>query len=690
MKSKENSKEQSIIQVLLQSATDYVIAINRNYQIIMANDLFKNKFNMKPNGFCYQIWKNKNEKCKNCISERSFEDGLGHWSIETMRMRDGRSAQMLVKSTPVKNENGEVLYILETATDISGKKQLKKELQNMSGALEEMVASRLKNLGKSEERYRTIFERSRDAIILTDFRGKIMDINPYGVELLGYTSKKDLLSIPSVVGIFDKQEFEKFSRTVSQDGFVTDYEARLIGKNNRVFYALITSSMIVNPVEKLTGYAMIIRDITKIKQAQQEIERRSVRLAALNAVSGTVSSSLDLDEILHNTIDKILEVLEHDSVRIYLYDEQADILRLAAHKGLSDQFIKKEHVQCRKAGNGLLGQTLRTGETRVEDNFFRSTDVPYVDSLIEESLHSTIYIPLISKGKTMGVICVSSHRALEAPPDYVEFLSAIGNQVGVAVDNANLYENIKRAYEELKEAHEQVIRTEKLASLGKLAATIAHEINNPLAAVLTYIRLMMKLVTQKRFGLKRLEDISRYLSTMETETARCGEIVKNLLAFSRQSKTVMEKNRIEDIIHRTLALISHDLEIRDIQVIQHIEPDLPSIICDFKQIQQALLNIISNAAESMQNGGSMTVSAGKSDSDKHWLEVVISDTGCGISEEDLEHIFEPFFTTKAEGKGVGLGLSVVYGIITRHNGVVEVQSELGKGSIFTVRLPVAE
>jgi two-component system NtrC family sensor kinase len=339
-------------------------------------------------------------------------------------------------------------------------------------------------------------------------------------------------------------------------------------------------------------------------------------------------------------------------------------------------------------GVGLLGKTVMTRETKVVDNFLRADD-PYVDSMIEEGLQSSVYIPLVSKEKPVGVMCVSSHSEYKFSPDFVEFLTAIGNQIGVAIENANLYESIKRAYLELTEAQEQVIRTEKLASLGKLAATIAHEINNPLAVVLNYIKLMRKLKNRDSFTPERLEDISRYLTTMESETARCGEIVKNLLAFSRQSKITMEDHSIEEIIDRTLTLISHDLEMKEMQLVRDIAPDLPRVRCDFRQIQQALLNLMINASEAMTKEGVLTVSA-KASEKKGFSKVAVSDTGCGISKKDLRNIYEPFFTTKEEAKGVGLGLSVVYGIITRHGGVIEVASEVRKGSTFEIHLPNAQ
>jgi PAS domain S-box-containing protein len=689
MKTEEFLQEQKFYRTLIESATDYVVAINRNYQIIMANELFKNEFGMQPNDLCYNAWKNRDKKCKECLVEKTFKDGEGHWNVENVIMKDGRASQMLIKSMPVKNERGEIVYVLERATDITGKKNLQDNLEKVAGNLENMLASRLEKLQKSEEKYRTIFERSRDAIILTNPGGKIVEVNQAGVHILGYKTQKEVLALESTAKLFaEKQDFIDLQKRVSQEGFVVEYETRLLAKNNSEFDALITSNVTVDVTGQITGYVLIIRDITKRKIAQQQIEKRNIRLDILNSISKTVSSSLNLDEILSSTMDKTLEVLESDSVRIYLLDDKKKILKLVAHKGLSDKLIAKSFMKYRKPGDGLLGQTMLDGETRLVDNFLRSEDI-YVDSIIEEGLHNSAYIPLSTKGQLTGVMCVSSHYPIEFAADYIEFLTAIGNQIGVAVSNAHLYENIKTAYEDLKHAQEQIVQSEKLASLGKLAATIAHEINNPLAAVLTYIRLMIKLKNRNKFSSERIEDIARYLATMESETARCGEIVKNLLAFSRQSKIIIKSRSIIDIIGKTLDLISHDLEIKGIQLRKSIPPDLPKVQCDFQQIQQALLNLIYNASDAMPDGGTLTVAASRKAGAGRFLDVVVSDTGCGIVEEDKEKIFDPFFTTKAEGKGVGLGLSVVYGIITRHSGTIAVESKPGKGSAFTVSLPVA-
>jgi PAS domain S-box-containing protein len=682
----KRDEAESRYQALLQSVTDYVIAINNNCQILMANNLFRNEFGMHQDGFCYRAWKKRDKRCEDCLVEKSFQDGKSRTSEEAVVMKDGRIAQMLVKSTPVMNESGKIAYVLATATDITVKTRLTEELNKVSGDLEGILNDRLRELEKSEERYRTIFERSLDAIIHTDPRGRIMEINRAGLRILGYMTGDDLFSFGTDMDLFENREdLYLFQKIVFREGFVTEFETRLKGKKERSFDAVITSSVIFDIIGQVTGYVMLIRDVTERKVAQEQIKRQNVRLATLNAISLTVSSSLDLKEVLNNTIDEMLKIPGPDCVRIYLLDDKKEILNLAAHRGFSPGFIEKTHMRSRRVGDGLLGKTVLTCETEVVDNLLRSEE-PYVDCIVEEGILSTVYVPLVLESEPVGVMCVCSRSELKFSEDYVEFFTAVGNQIGMAVNNAVLYEGTNRALQELKGVQEQVIRSEKLASLGKLSATIAHEINNPIAVVLTYIKLMMKLVSRDQFSEVRIEDISRYLETMVYEMTRCGEIVKNLLAFSRRNKIDIKPQEIDQIINRTLVLISHDLELKEIKLTGKVDPDLPKVKCDFRQIQQALLNLIGNASEAMENGGTLTVLAGRADKDG-FIEIRISDTGCGISEQDQKSIFEPFFTTKEEEKGVGLGLSVVYGIITNHKGSVEVESEVGKGSTFKVFLP---
>ena len=684
-------KKRAAYQALISSVSNYVVAINRNFEIIMVNERFQSEFGMHSEGICYRDWKNRSSKCENCPVERSFLDGEIHTSEETVVFKDGRQGQMEVRTTPVKNEQGEVIYVLEAATDITEKRKLEQEIGPGTGSLEERVVERFKHLQASEEKYRTMFERCQDMIWFTDPQGKMVDINPCGVDMLGYRIKDELLAVDSLSELLeDPGELARFRQQLLENGMVKDLVTRYKTKQGNALDISLSANLISDENGRIIGYEGIARDITRQKQMIDEMRRNSEQLSALNRISLTVSSSLQVEEVLANTIDLIISVLQVGSVRVYFLAEGGEHLYLAAARGLSREFVENPLVQRRALGEGLLGDVALQGETVIAEDPSQ-VGALYRDAVQREGLQSVAYIPLRSKGRTVGVLSASSHFSEKFSSQQIEFLTSIGNQIGMAVENANLYEKTRKALEDVSAAQEQVMRTEKLASLGKLAATIAHEINNPIAVVLTYIRLMLKLIGRQHFSPERLEDINRYLATMEAETSRCGEIVKNLLAFARQSQIDMKANSIRKIIDRTLPLVSHDLELRGIRLVKKLEEHIPDVQCDFKQIQQVVLNVLGNAAEAMTEGGTLTLQvcqAAKGD----YVEVVVTDTGCGIPPENLKDIFEPFFTTKEQGKGVGLGLAVVYGIVARHHGTVEVESPpVGgeSGSRFRIRLPIA-
>ena len=206
MKTEEFLQEHRYYRTLVESATDYVVAINRNYQIIMANELFKNEFGMQPNDYCYKVWKNRDKKCEECLVEKTYRDGWGHWNVENVTMKDGRVANMLIKAIPVKNEHGEIVYVLERATDITERQYIQENIDKLGGNLEDMLANRLEELQKSEEKYRTIFERSRDAIILTNPHGNIVEVNQAGVHILGYKTQKEVLALYAAMELFVERE----------------------------------------------------------------------------------------------------------------------------------------------------------------------------------------------------------------------------------------------------------------------------------------------------------------------------------------------------------------------------------------------------------------------------------------------------------------------------------------------------
>jgi two-component system NtrC family sensor kinase len=235
-----------------------------------------------------------------------------------------------------------------------------------------------------------------------------------------------------------------------------------------------------------------------------------------------------------------------------------------------------------------------------------------------------------------------------------------------------------------------MVVVEKMASLGKLAAVVAHEINNPLAGIRTYARLLRRqLVGADKTppSSEQLKETDRVLEMVDSEAGRCGDIVRNLLAFSRQAGARFAQEDVAQVVERCRLLLNHQAEMLGVTLEARVEADLPRVVCDGAQVQQMLLALAMNALEATPSDGRVSLEARR---DGDGVRLVVSDTGWGIPKEHLDRIFEPFFTTKEAGKGVGLGLAVVYGIVNGHHGTIAVESEPGRGTTFTVRLPARQ
>jgi signal transduction histidine kinase len=243
---------------------------------------------------------------------------------------------------------------------------------------------------------------------------------------------------------------------------------------------------------------------------------------------------------------------------------------------------------------------------------------------------------------------------------------------------------LKAAYQKLKDSQEQLIQSEKLSSLGQLSASIAHEVNNPLSGVLTYTQLLLKKLESEELSRESARD---YLSKMESELNRSMGLVRNLLDFARQSVPALVETDLNDVVNRVLELTAHSAQLNNVEVVKELDPSLPKLTADPNQLQQVCTNLVVNAIQAMPEGGKLTLRTSISESQ---LKMEVQDTGYGISPENMRKLFTPFFSTKKEIKGVGLGLAVSYGIIQRHRGRIEVKSKEGKGSTFTVYLPVRQ
>ncbi len=246
-----------------------------------------------------------------------------------------------------------------------------------------------------------------------------------------------------------------------------------------------------------------------------------------------------------------------------------------------------------------------------------------------------------------------------------------------------LNEKVNEKTEELKNIYSQVNQIEKLASLGKLSATVAHELNNPLEGILTYSKLISKKL-QAQQGNGEHQKLIEYLSLISDESARCGKIVKDLLLFSHKEDSELVEHDVNSLMDKSITLINHHLEIHKVKLHKNYETEYAVVFCNPQKIQQAFMALLINAIESMPDGGNIYIKI-KEESDNIVIKII--DEGTGIPEKDIEHIFEPFYSTKEASKGTGLGLSVTYGIITYHKGELKVESTSAKGTCFKIILP---
>ncbi|MGE5109301.1 MAG: sensor histidine kinase [Acidobacteriaceae bacterium] len=249
-----------------------------------------------------------------------------------------------------------------------------------------------------------------------------------------------------------------------------------------------------------------------------------------------------------------------------------------------------------------------------------------------------------------------------------------------------LEQRVEEKTRELRRAHEQMLQAERMVAIGKLAAVVAHEINNPLAGILTYAKLIRRWFEKGIDTDAKKKEVTESLDLIAGESRRCGDLVKNLLTFSRTSPISLEKADINSIVERCVKLIEHKSELAAIQLQSELAPDLPTVYCDAAQVEQVLLALCMNAIDAMPHGGNLWLKSARLSEAE--IQLTVRDDGTGIPESVLRNLFEPFLTTKEVGKGVGLGLAISKGIVDRHGGKIEVESQPGHGTTFRITLPV--
>jgi two-component system NtrC family sensor kinase len=287
---------------------------------------------------------------------------------------------------------------------------------------------------------------------------------------------------------------------------------------------------------------------------------------------------------------------------------------------------------------------------------------------------------------------------LEIKPNQLEDMSVVSMAFNDMLDNLQtaqtelenwsqqLEYKVQKKTEELGAAQNELMHIERLASLGKLSSSVAHEINNPLSGILIYTKLVHKQLSSPELSEDKKTLMLKHLKLIESETKRCGDIVKGLLDFSKKEQEDFEPKPLHEILQETCELMNHPMKIANIKFSKDFTAKSDLIYCSPNQVKQACMGIIVNASEAVLENGEIIVKT--SNPDENSIKIEIIDNGIGISNEDMIHIFEPFFSTKQETRGIGLGLSIAHGIIQSHKGKIQVKSESGQGTTMSIILPL--
>jgi two-component system NtrC family sensor kinase len=296
----------------------------------------------------------------------------------------------------------------------------------------------------------------------------------------------------------------------------------------------------------------------------------------------------------------------------------------------------------------------------------------------------------VSKGDKSKRLEVKSNQLNDINMVSSAFNEMLDNLQSATIELQNwsqqLEYKVQKKSEELSEIQNELIHIERIASLGKLSSSVAHEINNPLSGVLTYTKLVYKQLNKLKVVDSEKMPLLKYLKVIEEETKRCGEIVNGLLDFSRKDQVNYDSKPLHKILFEAYTLMDHQMKIANINFVTDFSARWDLIFCSENQIKQACIATLINAFEAVDENGEILIKT--SNPDKYGIKFEIKDNGVGIDPEDIPHIFEPFFSAKGKASGIGLGLAIVHGIVQSHNGKIEVDSELGKGTTISITLPL--
>ena len=487
-----------------------------------------------------------------------------------------------------------------------------------------------RDLKESEEKYRNLFERVRHGLYISTKEGRFLDCNQALLEMLGYEGKDEFLQIDIAKDLYTRPgDRMAFQSLIEKQEFVKELELEFNKKNGEKITVLVTAHAKRDEKGAIIGYEGIMIDVSERKRMERELR--------------------EANEFLTNLIESSVD-------GIFVTDMRGNILIF--NRGAEDILgYKAEEV----VGKMNISSIYPPGVAREVMKKLKSPDFGGVGKLTS--------FPITQQRKDGELI----EGDLSA--------SIIYNGGGKEVASVGIFKDLRerlRIERELQKTQQALLQSEKLAAMGRLTSQVAHELNNPIYGIMNTLELLKTEIPPES---KR----RRILELSLSETQRLSEMLRNMLSFSKPEEEKRTPIRINELIEGILSVMEKQMRESNIKIETYWDRGIPEVMASTNQMRQVMLNIIKNAMEAMPKGGTLTVRTAREGKN---VLIHIQDTGVGIPEEIRNKIFEAFFTTKQKVKGVGLGLSVCYGIIRDHGGEIKVASEEGKGTTFTISLPV--
>ena len=432
--------------------------------------------------------------------------------------------------------------------------------------------------------------------------------------------------------------------------------------------------------------AIAIENARLYEQTDEKLQHRVAELSALNAIAQSLASTLQLDEMLESIVTRVAQMMEARTCAIRFVE--SDELTIGAAVGYEDESARQHRIKI----DERLARIVRDQKPLVIEDLWTAEDIPKSrrERAKHEEVHAFLGVPMISREKTIGVLSIYKKEPHRFREEEVRLLSTIANQTAVAIERARLHERVREHAEELEQLvdertnqlraiHAELLQSAKLAALGQLAAGVAHELNNPLGAISGYLELLKEEV---ELGPQEME----YMERIRKRIQQASKIVAELASLGIPSTPQWQMLNVNDVLEEMFTLLGRRLSLHQIELQKDLGPNLPLMHADPDRLEQVFINLIINARQAMEEGGTLRVTSRESRNGE-WVEIVFADTGEGVSKEHLDSIFDPFFTTRGPGKGMGLGLSVSLRHIRDHRGTIDVWSEKGRGTVFRVALP---